>query len=212
LKRSPTEKIKGREEKMKKLLAFFIGMVMVFGIGGMASATPFTDTEDFSGDGNFGGRTYNQISDTENFSYTHNITFSPPAELITLATLTISHAGNNSEGWFANEVWFITDQGETKLADLSDSYNLIQGNYWVDQAFTLPPSLYSAISGGSWSITFKLKENTGGTDYLYLDKSVLSGQYTPSEQTSPVPEPATMLLLGSGLIGLAGFARRKFKK
>ena len=197
---------------MKKLLAFFIGMVMVFGIGGMASATPFTDTEDFSGDGTSGGRTYNRISNTENFSYTHNITFSPPAELITLATLTISHAGNNAGIFSGIEVWFITDQGETKLADLSDSVNIFQEKYWVDQAIPLPSSIYSAISGASWSITFKLKENTGGTHYLYLDKSVLSGQYTPSEQTAPVPEPATMLLLGSGLIGLAGFASRKFKK
>ena len=32
------------------------------------------------------------------------------------------------------------------------------------------------------------------------------------EQPSTVPEPATLILLGSGLVGLAGFGRKKFKK
>jgi hypothetical protein len=42
-------------------------------------------------------------------------------------------------------------------------------------------------------------------------RSFLYGITTESEGTSPLPEPITMLLLGLGLLGLAGI-RKKFKK
>ncbi|MEJ2104431.1 MAG: PEP-CTERM sorting domain-containing protein [Ignavibacteriaceae bacterium] len=45
------------------------------------------------------------------------------------------------------------------------------------------------------------------TDRLFIQGT---GNYTSGQ--NPVPEPTTMLLFGAGLLGLAGFGRKKFKK
>lgn len=44
------------------------------------------------------------------------------------------------------------------------------------------------------------------------DRIVIQGTGNYTSGQSPVPEPTTMLLLGSGLVGIAGFGRKRFKK
>ena len=78
---------------------------------------------------------------------------------------------------------------------------LIDDGIWP----TYPTGWKGHADSGSW-----LTGPTGGDDWWNLS----TGFETEKNKSdmAPIPEPATLILLGSGLVGLVGYAWRRKKK
>lgn len=174
-----------------------------------AMAGSFSNTVDFSGSGTSKGHTYLSISDSSSYAYTQTVTFDDPILRITNADLYLTYSRVDGYYLGLGELWLV-DGGNNELFL---GYLGSTGNSWKTEHFDIPANLYNGVSGTTWSLKITFEENSCFSDSFWLDKSVLTGCYiaAPTPPVTSTPEPGTMLLLGTGMIGLLG-ARKRLAK
>ncbi|MGA3114477.1 MAG: PEP-CTERM sorting domain-containing protein [Syntrophobacteraceae bacterium] len=200
---------------MKKSVCLLFAAVLAFGMAGVASAStstwsstnnPFNDTILPAGQGSTLSFTMSNLTP---------VTI-PGGSNITSAVLTIvqdatstpdplyANFGTATTTSSANETGTWTKVGDEGWEDINGNW----GHYYDYQAtitLTSPSLGTDTLPSDSFAMTL-----INNCPAVPLDSATLTIDYT-STGGSQVPEPASLLLLGSGLVGLAAF-RKRFKK
>jgi hypothetical protein len=198
-----------REEKMRRMriLLIVVGIMMTF--GSFAIAAPVVDI--IQAPTGFFVPTDGQKYDSpyyrwygDDWGWTHN----PIGGSITSATLNISAFDVDYVSGERDAIYAYDGAAQIFLGYLTG----VNDEWSYGSVFTLGSDFFDDIATGLkiWMVI----DSTDDSWAVTLAKSVLSidGGTPPPPQPGPVPEPSTLLLLGSGLIGLGYFVRKRMKK